>query len=53
MNNEHNVAITAQITTSVTKAASQRGTRQPRTCSADSHLTSGEPMTASTAEMRI
>ena len=50
---EQQSANRAQMTTSVTSAASQRGTRHPRTCSAARRLTSGRPMTASTAETRM
>jgi len=50
-NSEHNVASTTQMTISVASAASQRGTFQPLICNAASRLTSGLPMTASTAEI--
>ena len=46
-------ASTTQMTTSVVKAASQRGTRQPRIRMPESSFTSGLPMTASTAETRM
>ena len=50
---EQSVAKTIQMTTSVQRAASQRGMRQPRISIPVRRLTSGRPMTASTAETRM